>query len=273
MNKKLHKNMEEEVDRLVSLKGKDNWAKIRTSDNFNLIQRNYSFGIRYCYEKKEKDDPVYVDLQSSRGIGILEDDSIERILSQIDDSMKLSEADLVRINEIETIRDHPELDLKKNEHTGFVELGFRVPKLMKYYKENYGASVWGYDISPLSVSTTKSLGYDARTYDFSDCSKKLDLKGASLVVSYHMLEHLSDPLVAIRKIYESMDSAAFFHVEIPIETGFPRIQSAHMFPFHPSDIAHMLVESGFNILTKSNQKTRSGRNEGDNIERYMARKI
>ena len=39
-------NLRGEVDRLVSLKGKDNWSGTRSDKNFKLVERNYSFGVR-----------------------------------------------------------------------------------------------------------------------------------------------------------------------------------------------------------------------------------
>ena len=278
MSDDLFEDLRHEVGRLVELKGKDNWSDTRNPKNFNLIQRTYSFGTRNCYEKKIKDDPIYTDLQSSRGLTILEEDSLERVLSQIDETMKISDADRVRFEEIESIfsaitssddnSSFKELNLSDINHTGFAELGFRIPKLMKHYESLYNVKVWGYDISPLSIGVTKNLGFDARHYDFDSCEKDLDLKGASLVVSYHMLEHLSDPLKAIKKIYDSMDSGSFFHVEIPIEPGLPRLRFAHMFPFEPNDMGHFLAQSGFTVLTVSS-KTHPG---GPHIERYMAMK-
>ena len=56
----------------------------------------------------------------------------------------------------------------------------------------------------------------------------LKISESDLVVSYHMLEHLSDPTVAIKKIFKSMKNKAVFHVEVPIETGTPRIRFGHM---------------------------------------------
>ena len=257
-----------EVNRLVSLKGSDNWSNTRSDNNFKLVERKYSFGVRQCYERLENDDNVYVDLQSSRSLAIYEDDTLENVMSQLDDVMKLNSADAVRIEELDSIWSSLEVNLGKINHTGFAELGFRVPRLMKHYSAKYDVPGWGYDVTPLSIGVTQEMGYDGRKYDFNDCSEDLDLKGASLVVSYHMLEHLSDPLIAIKKIYDAMDTGAFFHVEIPIEPGTPRLQFAHMFPFHPRDIAYMLQESGFTILTLSNN-THEG---GPWVERYLVRK-
>ena len=268
-NKNLEQQLAEEVDRLVSLKGKDNWSETRNNSNFDLVQRTYSFGTRNCYVKKNDGHNVYVDLQSSRGIGIEENDSLDRIMSSIDDSLELIESDLVRINELEHIFDNKEIFPDEPAHKGFAELGFRIPRLMKYYRETHDVPSWGYDISPLSLGVAKRLDYDARFYDFDECDERLDLAGASLVISYHMLEHLSDPLKAIKKIFCEMDLGAYFHVEIPIEPGTPRIEFAHMFPFEPRDMGHMLNEAGFRAFTLSTS-THQG---GSHIERYFAGKI
>jgi len=269
MENNLDKNLAEEVDRLVSLKGKDNWRGTRTDENFDLIQRTYSFGVRNCYKKKEQGHDSYVDLQSSRGIGIEENDNIDRIMSTIDDSLELISSDLVRIRELEYIFDNKELFPNGFNHTGLVELGFRVPRLMKYYSETYEIPAWGYDISPLSLGVTQKLNHDGRLYDFDACDQNLDLSGASLLISYHMLEHLSDPLKAVKKIYQEMDAGSYFHVEIPIEPGMPRLEFAHMFPFEPKDMGHMLTEAGFKLFSLSYQ-THVG---GPHIERYFAGKV
>ena len=261
-------DLRDEVDRLVQLKGKDNWAGTRSESNFEIVERTYSFGTRTCYKRKNNDDPVYVDLQQSRGLAIYEDDTLENVMSQLDETMTLNSADIVRIEELENIWRSLEVNLGVIQHTGFAELGFRVPRLMKHYSEKYDVKGWGYDVAPLSIGVTQKMGFDGRVYDFNDCFEDLDLKGASLVVSYHMLEHLSDPLVAVKKVYDSMDKGAFFHVEIPVEPGMPRLQFAHMFPFHPRDMAYMLQEAGFTILTLSNQ-THEG---GPWVERYLVRK-
>ncbi|MAH43765.1 hypothetical protein CL614_08675 [archaeon] len=256
-----------EIKRLVNLKGSDNWAKTRSSDNFKLVEKTYPFGKRLCYEKINIDND-YIDLQSSRGIGIEENDVLENVLSRIEDLMRIIESDEVRISEIDNIFQHPKLKISDLKHTGFVELGFRIPRLMKYYADHFNVPVWGYDVAPLSLEVTKQMGYDARQYDFNNCGGDLGLGGASLVVSYHMLEHLSDPPSAIKRIFEAMDKGSFFHVEVPIEPGVPRLNYGHMFAFHENDLGAFLNLIGFEVLTKSN----CTHHDGPLIERYMARK-
>lgn len=257
--------LQNEVDRLMLLRGDDNWKDVRAPDNFERIVRKYNFGERICFQRK--DDASYEDLQSSRGISAQQQD-IERMLAQIGDDMTIIESDRVRIDEIDAIF----VQLVKTgfniKHTGFAELGFRIPRLMKYYADMLDVPVFGYDISPLSIGVTQHLGYDARHYDFDRCDDELDLQGASLVVSYHMLEHVSDPQVAVNTIFDAMDYGAFFHVEIPIEPGLPRLQFAHMFPFEMHDMLHMLTNAGFVVITRST----ATHTNGPLVERYMAMK-
>ena len=152
--------------------------------------------------------------------------------------------------------------------TGFVELGFRIPRLLDYFTKTHGSKSWGYDIVPLNVDVANTLGYDGRLYDLNDCNDDLDLEGATLVAAYHVIEHVSDPLKALQKIYNSMSPGSLFHVEIPIEPGEPRVEFGHLFPFEEGDLKIMLEEAGFRVATLST-KTHTG---GPQIERCIALK-
>ena len=87
-------------------------------------------------------------------------------------------------------------------------------------------------------------------------------------MSYQMLEHLTDPFKAIKKIYDAMDYDAFFHVEIPIEPGFPRIDFGHFYPFEERDLEMFLIQAGFQL----NFVTKNCWDEKLNIKRVLCRK-
>ena len=157
---------------------------------------------------------------------------------------------------------------QNNKITGFVELGFRTPSMLDYFAKTHDAKTWGYDVVPLNIEVSKKLGYDGRHYDLNDCQEELDLSGANLVSAYHVIEHVSDPLQAVKKIYESMDSGSTFHVEIPIEPGEPRIEYGHLFPFEVGDLNAMLQEAGFRVVSLTTN-THTG---GPQIERCIAKK-
>ena len=164
--------------------------------------------------------------------------------------------------------EHNELIEKflKREFLGVCELGFRSPRLIKYYQDKKGfKNALGLDINKFNVAIGKKLGYDCRYHDLNS-KKKLNLKDSSLVLSYHCLEHCSNPLEVLKKVYDGMDRGTLFHVEIPIEPDGPRLKFGHLFAFHENDLVRMLSLTGFDILTIG-RKTHTG---GPHIERCTA---
>lgn len=250
----------DEVSRLVHLKSNDNWASsTRTDAHYDLVKREYSFGQRMSYVPKRNER--YVDLQSSRSIGINLGDDEAAIMAKSHAAVEsLHEHDMIRISELVEQGIEPKV--------GFAEIGFRLPRLMKHYGSLHGIKTVGYDVVPLSVSVARRMGFDCHLHDMSDESSILDLSGCDLVVCYHVLEHLFDPAVGARKLHAAMDSGACLHVEIPIEPGLPRLQSAHLFAFEPNDLAYMMHEAGFVVKTKSTA-THAG---GPPVERYLCQK-
>lgn len=255
------KDIHEKVEELLEVKGKDNWASVRSVEgNYEVIMREYSFGTRKTLNPINLENSTYSRLQQSRGLALNEDDTTDVFLKRAIESLdKLIDSDHVRLSEISYFL--------TSMPAKFAELGFRIPKLQKFF-EARGAKAIGYDISDISLLVGKSLGYDVRFYDFNSQEGFLDLSGCDLVASYHMLEHVSDPLRAIHKIYEKMDNGCIFHVEIPVEPDGPRIRYAHLFPFHDNDLGLMLREAGFQIINKSTQTHING----PQIERYVAKK-
>jgi len=255
------------LKQLRDIKGKDNWSKVRTvDDNYELVINKFSFGERKCFRRI--DQKIYEGLQASRGIGVLslDDNDVHNNIEKVkNDCVSLGEINELRVNELLNIEE-------SNQFISFggklAELGFRVPQILKYFKDTKGFEVVGYDVVDINILIGKCLGYDVRKYDFNSCEEELGLGNIGIVVSYHMLEHLTNPLIAVKKVYDSMDSGSYFHVEVPIEPGVPRIRYGHMFAFEGKDLYHMLVESGFDVLFVSN-RTHTG---GPYVERYLAKK-
>tara|TARA_A100001011_G_scaffold396921_1_gene496368 strand:+ start:1045 stop:1860 length:816 start_codon:yes stop_codon:yes gene_type:complete len=235
------------------------------SSKYERIEINFPWGIRRCLQKKSQKD--YLLIQKARGgsVTLEEEVSIEEDLSMAKESLdKIKEIDKIRIEELDFLVESNILNLPKD--AIFAELGFRSGKLLKYYIENYSMEAYGYDVIDSNVAVAKCLGFNALLYDFNDCSKELDLKNADLVVSYHMLEHVTNPFDSVKKIYESMKNKSYFHVEIPLEPNGPNIRYCHMYPFHQGDMLQMLQQSGFTVLTYNN-KVQIG---GPQVERYLA---
>lgn len=247
-------NVKEELKRLVDLKGEDNWSSsTRNTDLYELVERQYSFGKRKTFRPKNNSD--YVNLQSSRSLSVELHDEYEAFYERAKNGLNLKPNDLERIQEVE--RFVPSLK-------SVVELGFRLPVLLEFYESNYGSKTAGFDVVPISIMVGKEMGYDVNLYDLSLCEGELDLKDANLVVCYHVLEHITDPLVPIKKIFDSMSPECYFHVEVPIEPGTPQLQFAHLFPFESGDLGHMLEKAGFKVIHKTESRL------GSLAERYMA---
>lgn len=149
---------------------------------------------------------------------------------------QLMPSDVCRIDEIES-----HITLKSE----LFELGFRFPRLLRYYQSVF-KTVKGCDVVDLNVSVGQSLGFNVMKCDLNDSVP--DLSHSSVVVAYHVLEHVSRPDVTISRIEESMSDGSLFHVEVPIEPGIPRLRYAHMFPFERNDLTRMCEIAGFTIL-------------------------
>ena len=214
-----------------------------TGKTYDVILRKFPFGERVCLIRKNQDE--YEDLQSLRNQWWHyenADDAIEGQREKFKNSESISSGNALRAQELEELINHSDVNITGSK---FCEIGFRHPELMIFWKER-GIELTGYDIVKYSVLISQYLGYDARHADLN--SDDLDLSGYAVVMSYQVLEHVTDPQAAINRIYESMDSGSYFHVEIPIEPGFPRLEWGHLYPFHENDIENMLFLAGFKIL-------------------------
>jgi SAM-dependent methyltransferase len=181
----------------------------------------------------------------------------------------VTDQDALRIRELHGILEATQHLRLVDKGRKFAELGFRVPKLLKYYKDTYKMQVRGFDVLDINIFTGKELGYDVFKYDFNDCSKHLDLESEDIVVSYHMIEHLSDPLKALEKIFYSMKDLGVLHIEVPLEPGVPNIRFGHLFPFEMGDLKWMLEKVGFSIIGTSYD----AHNPNFHIERHFAQKV
>ncbi len=238
---------------------------------FELRDVEYEFGTRKVYFKKDQEK--YELLQGARGGSTFLDENktYEELIEEAKRITRdVNEQDSLRIRELEAIL---ERSSNKNHYLGkgkkFAELGFRVPKLLKSYKESYQMQVKGFDVLDINIFTGKELGYDVFKYDFNNCEEYLDLESEDVVVSYHMVEHLSDPFKAIKKIYDAMKTFAVLHIEVPLEPGVPNIRFGHLFPFEKGDLEWMLKKAGFQVLATSYQTA----NPDFNIERHFVQKV
>lgn len=237
------------------------------SDKYDLIEIEFPFGKRRCLQKKNQADYLLIQKSRCGSVGLEEEISIEENLKKAEENTnKILPADEIRIKELDFCIEKQVITLP--ERPVFSELGFRCAKLMKYYKQNCNMKVFGFDVIESNIAVASCLGYDAFVYDFNECDKKLDLNSSDLLVSYHMLEHVTNPLKAIKKIYDSMKKGSYFHVEVPVEPWGPNIRYCHMYPFHQDDLLEMLKIAGFKILTISKIVQKGGQD----IDRILVEK-
>ncbi len=239
--------------------------KLRSGNEefFELRDVVYPFGTRKVYFKKDQEK--YELLQGSRCFfGPQEDSDFESLVETSEAWLhNIKDSDIVRIDELEQIRAGlPELPRFES----IAEIGFRTPRLLKYYLDRGYKRAIGFDVLEANVIAAHALGYESKVYDLNLCEGDLDLRGIDLVLSYHVLEHVSDPLRAIKAIYNSMSAGSCFHVEIPIEPGVPNIRYCHLFPFELGDLHWMLQDAGFRVRTIASN-THAG---GPDVERHFA---
>ena len=257
MSTDAREELQKEIQRLYStkgVKGEDNWGKVRNANCFERKTMEYDFGTRTSFDKK--DQQAYADLQASRGLSLDPDKSINENLEWVEgESNNIPPNDLIRIQEIDDLIN---LDSLEN----FIELGFRSPRLLKYYKQA-GKQCIGYDIARVNVLAGQCLGYDCAVHDLSSDSD-IQLKNKSLVAAYHVFEHLPDPMHSLKKVYNNLCEDSYFHIEIPIEhVDDPVVRYAHCTSFRPGDLKNMLKEVGFKVVFNT---------VGGNIERTLTKK-
>lgn len=239
--------------RLIKIRGNDNWQSVRSQDNFIFDKINEPWGERIIAIPKSQS--IYEGLQSSRSI--VKDD-VESTMSVASDT-RLDEIDKFRLNELNS--------LNVGKVDSFYEIGFRQTKLMSYARNAGCKNVSGCDIVSISVECAKSLGFnDVELCDLNVSTP--NVVNADLIVAYHVLEHLSNPSFLCKRLFDKMKNGSYFHVEIPIEPGVPRVKYGHMYAFEHGDLQCMLKEAGFNIV----HDTRNKHYSQPLIERCLARK-
>lgn len=251
----LEKEIKERIER------QSNGHTSRNLSNYDILQREYSFGTRLYAVPKNNE--VYRHVQDSRGFGSGPDATVSSIVEAMKNSTDMIEADSVRYGEL--------CDLNKNiqlfdKSTGFFEIGFRSPKIMELIGKSHFMFTRGCDISRISVEACKILGYDVEEIDISKENFKMNLERVKLIVSYHVLEHIPDPISALKRIHHLSEHSSFLHIEVPIEPGMPRLKYAHMHEFQQYDLPKMLEEVGWKVLHHTH-KTHS---DGPFIDRCLA---
>lgn len=261
----------QELNRLKKIRDVNHWEPVRGPKNFIKSKLSTPTGDRAVWIPK--DDNHNKDLQSSRSVGLGGVEELNDIEINFNSGMELTHTDIVRIKELEeVISIYNSISVNHNlpsfKMHGMCEIGFRYPRLMKAYADKHGVPVEGYDVSTMAVEYAKSKGYNAKECDINHDSINLD--DSNLVVMYHVLEHLSNPCEAIKKIFNALPEYSICHFEVPIENEKPQFEYGHLFGFCPGDLVHYVSNAGFAILS---QVTKNIGETAVHIERITGMKI
>tara|TARA_E500000305_G_C4010613_1_gene232546 strand:- start:49 stop:867 length:819 start_codon:yes stop_codon:yes gene_type:complete len=215
---------------------------------------HYPFGERKCFIKKSQEE--YEDLQCTRNFWWQDKkskDSVRRLKNNIEQG--LQEANMLRVKELECL---VHLSYSLPENYSVAEVGFRSPVILDYFLKNGSRKAIGYDVVDYNILLARELKYEVYKSDIGSDDTAMDLSDIDVVMCYQVLEHVTNPLAAVRRIYDSMKSGSFFHVEIPIEPDVPRIEWGHLYPFHNGDIEEILKIAGFTLRYSTDHVWKDG---------------
>jgi hypothetical protein len=265
--------IENQLEKLISLKGQNNWENIRTADgNFELREVDYPvLGKKKIYYPMENDNNE--NLQASRGIGIYSDDTYDSIINKVENEFYLNGSDYLQIADFQRIIENNKVtsQLGKNLKIGFCEIGFRIPKLLNFYKKSGYNRVLGYDINPFNVRVGKELGFECKQLDLNKIENELqyiDFENINHIACFHVLEHLYNPYLALKTIINNMKGGTWLHVEVPLEGEQSNLQIGHLFPFKQMDLQRLLQTLPVQVIS-STIETSFG---GDWNERHVVLK-
>ena len=247
-------NATDQFEKFKKLLAEEKYDAIRDPVNYDIVELTYPFGKRLTYQPKNKEQ--ISDLNFLRGVKI---DPKQKSIADIKlQKQPNSWLDAVRITELNPF-------LMSQSHNEFLELGFREPKLLEYYKStNLFKRVRGVDVVEVNVAASLNAGYDVELSDLNRiCESDLDLSSVTLCISYHCFEHLYDSFCTIQEIVKRLGDGCTMHFEVPIEGhSLPRIRYGHLFSFEKHDLTKMLELSNVKII----------RSRISDVERVLAKK-
>jgi len=219
-----------------ALCGEDEAVPVATHDAFRIV-RCRCCGLVYVNPRpaSEEISSLYIDYHARAG-------GDERSWNRLMLGVFRESADLLAGNPNE--REHGRiLDIGCG-YGGFIDL-----------MRSRGRDAEGVDPSPAPVAAAAGKGLPVRLGTLDD----LDLpKGYySAVTMFYVLEHLPDPIGALRKVYDILSPGGMLLARVPHTTPIVRMLSPfgfgvslydapyHLYDFSPSVLQRMLKEAGF----------------------------
>lgn len=111
-------------------------------------------------------------------------------------------------------------------------------------------NAWGYDISKFSLNFAKSKGINA-----TDNLKKIKDSSFDVVISCHVLEHLENPLEALKLMKQKLKKGGKLILVLPVEKQ-QRVEmkmdsSQHLYCWNFRTINNLLIKAGFRPIENS----------------------
>ena len=116
-----------------------------------------------------------------------------------------------------------------------------------------GAKTLGIELSPSLVGMGREHGMEMIQGDVGSIAGIYDV-----VILNHVLEHLSDPIGALKNITEHMSDSSIIYIGVPNIMNFSmaQLQNAHMYYFTPWTFEYYCSRAGLMLITRgSAQKT------------------
>ncbi|MBI4871676.1 MAG: class I SAM-dependent methyltransferase [Candidatus Riflebacteria bacterium] len=125
-----------------------------------------------------------------------------------------------------------------------------------------GWRVEGREMSPEAAETARSRGFRVHTGSLE--SAPAPEAPVELVAAWHVLEHLRDPVVALRRLHEwttpggwlvaTLPNAGGFQFEFFRELWYPLSLPVHLFHFDPRSLGRLLRLTGWRLVWLSHQE-------------------
>jgi len=148
-------------------------------------------------------------------------------------------------------------DLQRLPSARVLEVGCRDGALLARLKERCGAEVWGVEPSQKESAVARERGVAC----FCGTLEQLTPPAGpfDVVMLFHVLEHVPDPLAALRRIRALLAPKGALVLEVPnlhrpygsLEDNF--FQSAHLFTFSPDTLHWLLLRAGFSSLLSARE--------------------
>lgn len=105
----------------------------------------------------------------------------------------------------------------------------------------------GIEINPAARENAKGLGIRA-----VENAALVPNEWADVIISNHALEHVEEPLVELRKLYEKLKPGGKLVIVVPsdsIKMAYdPKDINQHLFSWSPMNLGHLLTQAGFQVL-------------------------